>query len=180
MISNAMKTNFSSKENHTECSTTLMVLYDTKLKTATETFPAHILVLSERSSVFKSMFSTDTKEKTNNYVNINDLDADTVSHMLLFMYSDTFDDLIYDRIKNLYFAADKYNIVSLRLMCSSFLKQNLLQSNYCEILLANKHQDNDLKYAIQDKIMKNDDVILFSHEWTTKVLRNLYIKSRRI
>ncbi|GBN89299.1 TD and POZ domain-containing protein 1 [Araneus ventricosus] len=199
MISNVMKTNL--KENHAKCSTTLMddltslfnegILYDTKLKTATETFPAHTLVLSARSSVFKSMFSTDMKEKTNNCVDIDDLDSDTVRQMLSFMYSDTLDDPNYESAKSLYFAADKYNIVSLKLRCSSFLKQNLLQSNCCEVLLlADKHQDNDLKNAVQDYIVENDKVVLFSDEWknleknhpqlTIEVLRTIYIKSRRI
>ncbi|XP_055951763.1 uncharacterized protein LOC129987826 isoform X2 [Argiope bruennichi] len=122
------------------------ILCDAKLKTATEIFPVHKVVLSAQSPVFKSMFTTDMKEKTNDFVEIEDLDADTVREMLFFMYSDILDNLEYERAKNLYFAADKYNIISLKQKCSDFLKQNLQHLNCCDVLLlADKHQDNDLK-----------------------------------
>ncbi|GBN44574.1 Speckle-type POZ protein [Araneus ventricosus] len=165
-------------------------LCDTKLKTATETFPSHIAVLSARSPVFKSMFTTEMKEKTNKCVVIDDLDAHTVRQMLLFMYSDTLDDLAYESAKSLYFAADKYSIISLRHRCAGFLKQIILLTNCCDILLlADRHQDNDLKNAVQDYIAKNDELVLFSDEFknleknhpqlTTDVFRAVYMKIRR-
>ncbi|KAF8771425.1 TD and POZ domain-containing protein 1 [Argiope bruennichi] len=166
------------------------IFCDTKLKTATKTFPAHIAVLSARSQVFKSMFATDIRVKMDNCVGIDDLDADTVRRMLLFIYSDTLDDLDYESAKSLYFAADKYSIVSLKLRCSRFLKQKLLQSNCCDVLLlADRHQDNDLKKAVQEYIAKNGEEVLFSDEWknlekdhsllTIEVLRFMYLKNRR-
>ncbi|GBM89277.1 TD and POZ domain-containing protein 3 [Araneus ventricosus] len=197
IISNPKNTSLSSEENHIESFTTLKddwlalynegILSDAKLKTATETFPVHKLVLSARSPVFKSMFTTDMREKTHNCVDIDDLDADTVRRMLKFMYSDTLDNLEYENAKRLYFAADKYNIVSLRLRCSNFLKQNLLQSNCSDVLLlAKKHQDKDLVNAVEDYIAKNDESVLFSDEWkdleenhprlTTEVFRFIYMK----
>ncbi|GBN61419.1 TD and POZ domain-containing protein 3 [Araneus ventricosus] len=198
-ISNALKTNLSSEESHSESFTTLKddlnslfkdgVLCDTELKTATETFPAHIAVLSARSSVFKSVFTNDMKKKTNKCVVINDLDADTVHRMLLYMYNDRLDDLEYESAKNLYFAAHKYNIVPLKHKCSNFLKQYILLKNCCDVLfLADKHQDEDLKNAVQDYITKNDKVVLFSDEWknleknhpqlTIEVLRDVCMKKR--
>ncbi|GBM11894.1 TD and POZ domain-containing protein 3 [Araneus ventricosus] len=200
VISNTRSTDVSSQEHPIENLKTLKndlislfregILCDTKLKTATETFPAHMAILSARSPVFKAMFTTDMKEKTNNCVDVDDLDADTVRRMLLFMYSATLDDLEYESAKNLYFAADKYNIVPLRHRCSSFLKQNLLHSNCCDILLlADKHHDKDLKDAVQDYIAKNDEAVLFSDEWRNleknhsqlivEVFRFIYMKNRR-
>ncbi|GBN70381.1 TD and POZ domain-containing protein 1 [Araneus ventricosus] len=199
-ISNAMKTNLCSKEHLTKSVTTLKddlnslfregILCDTKLRTGTETFPTHKAVLSARSPVFKSMFTTDMAEKASNYVDIDDLDADTVRRMLKFMYLDTLDDLKYENAKSLYFAADKYNIVSLRYGCLNFLKQNILIKNCLDILLlADKHQDRDLKNAIHNYIARNDIEVLFSDEWknleknqpqlTTEVLRVVYMRNRR-
>ncbi|GBM80958.1 TD and POZ domain-containing protein 4 [Araneus ventricosus] len=200
-ITNATNTN-SSKEHHTKCLTTLKdglislfsegILCDTKLKTSTDNFPAHKVVLSAQSPVFKSMFATDMREKTSSCVDIEDLDADTVHKMLLFMYSDTVDNLNYESAKNLYFAADKYNIVSLRHKCSDFLKQYLLHSNCCEVLLlAENHQDTDLKRCVQDCIAENDEAVFSSDEWkdleenhprlTTETLRVVYssLKNRK-
>ncbi|GBL97574.1 Speckle-type POZ protein [Araneus ventricosus] len=198
VISNA---NSSTEGCHTESVITLKeglislfsegILCDIQLKTATEAFPAHKVVLSARSPVFKSMFETDMREKTNNSVEIEDLDATTVRQMLLFLYSDTLDNLDYESARSLYFAADKYQIVSLRHMCSNFLKENLLYSNCCDVLLlADKHQDKDLKISVQDCIADNDEVVLFSDEWktlveneprlTTEILLGLYMKNRKI
>ncbi|GBM80967.1 TD and POZ domain-containing protein 1 [Araneus ventricosus] len=199
-ITYATNTNSSSEEQHTKSLPTLTddlislfnedILYDIKLKTATETFPAHTVVLSARSPVFKSMFLTDMREKTNKCVDIEDLDADTVRQMLLFMYKDTLDNLDYESAKSLYFAADKYNIVSLKQKCSNFLKQNLLYSNCCDILLlADKHQDLELKKTAQDCIAKNDEAVFSSDEWknleenhprlTIDILRTLYMKNKK-
>ncbi|GBN22025.1 hypothetical protein AVEN_211335-1 [Araneus ventricosus] len=52
-----------------------------------------IRVLSARSSVFKSMFTPDMREKTTDCVIIEDLEADTVRWMLVCLYSDNLDDL---------------------------------------------------------------------------------------
>ncbi|GBN70328.1 TD and POZ domain-containing protein 3 [Araneus ventricosus] len=139
---------------------------DTELKTTTETFRVHKAVLIARSPVFKSMFTTDMAEKASNCVEIDDLDDDTVRRMLKFMYSDTLDNLGYESAKNLYFSSDKYDIVSLRYRCSNFLKQNFLQSKCCEILLlADKHEDTDLKNVVKDYIAKNGEEILSPEEW---------------
>ncbi|GIY03712.1 TD and POZ domain-containing protein 5 [Caerostris darwini] len=40
------------------------ILSDTKIRTSTETFPAHTQIVGARSPVFKAMFSTDMKERT--------------------------------------------------------------------------------------------------------------------
>ncbi|KAF8770767.1 TD and POZ domain-containing protein 1-like [Argiope bruennichi] len=165
-------------------------LCDIELKVDTETFPAHKVILSAHSPVFKSMFTTDMIEKRDSSIEIKDLDADTVRQMLLFMYSENLDKLDYEKAKSLYFAADKYNIVSLKQKSSNFLKENLPFLNCCDILLlAEKHQDHDLKSYVEDFIAKNDEIILYSDAWkelenthpwlTTEVLRAIYMKNRR-
>ncbi|GFS45245.1 TD and POZ domain-containing protein 3 [Nephila pilipes] len=58
------------------------ILCDTELRAENKTFPAHILVLSARSPVFRVMFTEDFKEKAKGCVDIADLDSDTVHKML--------------------------------------------------------------------------------------------------
>ncbi|GBO46461.1 hypothetical protein AVEN_244691-1 [Araneus ventricosus] len=128
-------------------------------------------------------------ERGNSIVIIADLDADTVRQMLLFMYLDALDKLEYESAKKLYFAADKYDIVSLKHRCSNILKQNFLQSKCCDILLlADLHGDTDLKNVVKDYIANNGEEVLFSDDWkdleekepqlTTEVFRFIYMKKR--
>ncbi|GFQ79619.1 TD and POZ domain-containing protein 3 [Trichonephila clavata] len=125
-------------------------LSDIKLCTETESFPAHSAVLCARSPVFKAMFSDDMKEKIKGSVDIIDLDDDTVRRMLLYMYTDSFEDLQWESAIRLYRSADKYEILSLRGKCSAFLKENLSLTNACDALvLADKHQDKYFKEAVQ-------------------------------
>ncbi|XP_055951484.1 TD and POZ domain-containing protein 5-like [Argiope bruennichi] len=141
-------------------------LCDTKLRTETEAFPAHRAVLSARSPVFKKMFTIDMREKTRDSVDIPDLKADTVRKLLMFMYTDTVEDMDWETAKELYFAADKYEIVSLKNKCSSFLKLNIQPSNCCDILLlSDTHQDADLKRFVEDYVVARDQDVFGSKEW---------------
>ncbi|GFY78490.1 speckle-type POZ protein, partial [Trichonephila inaurata madagascariensis] len=127
------------------------LLYDTELKTKTGSFPAHKNILSAHSEVFRKMFASDMKEKSTGCVVIEDLDDDTVHKMLLYIYTATMPDLLWDSACNLYAAADKYEILSLKGECSSFLKDHLSSDNALDLLiLADMHQDEYLKSSIKD------------------------------
>ncbi|GBM89731.1 Speckle-type POZ protein B [Araneus ventricosus] len=143
-------------------------LCDAKLCTENETFLAHKAVLCARSPVFKTMFTSDMREKTDECVNIPDLEDDTVRRMLHFLYTDTIEDLQWEDAKDLYFAADKYEIFSLKQKCSSFLKHNLQTSNCCDLLLlADMHNDADLKTFVLDHIVIQNQQVFLSPEWET-------------
>ncbi|CAL1298356.1 unnamed protein product [Larinioides sclopetarius] len=149
---------------------------DIVLRTDTEEFQAHRSILSARSPVFRSMFSTDMKEKADKCVEISDLSSDTVRRMLLFLYSDFVEELNLKSAKELYFAADKYDIISLKRRCAVFMQRNLCPSNVCEVLvLADMHQDRDLKSAVYDYIQKNDKKVFASDEWKLFMENNSYI-----
>ncbi|GBM11960.1 Speckle-type POZ protein [Araneus ventricosus] len=141
-------------------------LCDVKLKTNTGIFPAHKIILSASSTVFEAMFSNDMKEKDSNCVNIKDLSDDTISRILLYIYTSRMEDVTWESASQLYVAADKYAILSLRNVCSSYLKDNLYPSNACEVLLlADFHGDGELKQSAQDYILKYDEDIINSDEW---------------
>ncbi|GIX79658.1 TD and POZ domain-containing protein 3 [Caerostris extrusa] len=122
-------------------------LSDTKLVTSTETFPAHTQILAARSPVFRAMFSTDMKERNKGCVDIIDLDSREVRRMLLYMYTDTLEeDLEWKGACNLYAAADKYDIQSLKIRCLRFLQANFSPTNACNILIfADGNGYKDLK-----------------------------------
>ncbi|GBL76118.1 TD and POZ domain-containing protein 3 [Araneus ventricosus] len=149
------------------------IFSDIKLKTCTKTFPAHKNILSARSPVFKAMFSNNMKEKFNECVEIEDMDSDTVFRMLHYVYTAEIQDLQWENACDLYRAADKYEILALRDECSAYLKSNLRPNNACEVLiLADLHQDEDLKASVQEFIFNHD--VLNSEEW--KQLMKTYVK----
>lgn len=142
------------------------IFYDTEICTATQTFPAHRFILSARSPVFRRMFSCDMKENQSGHIDIVDLEDYTLHRMLLYIYTDTLEDLQLDDVCKLYTAADKYEIESLSLRCSSFLKDNLSPTKACDILvLSDLHHDNNLKCAVQDYILKHDKEVFGLQVW---------------
>ncbi|GFS94058.1 hypothetical protein TNCV_1810791 [Trichonephila clavipes] len=103
--------------------------------------------------------------KNEGCVEIEDLDDDIVQRLLLYIYTAKLQDLQWDSACNLYAAADKYEILSLKTECSFFLKDNLTQDNACDLLiLAGMHQDEDFKSTIQDYILNHRDIFK-TNEW---------------
>ncbi|GBM16210.1 Speckle-type POZ protein [Araneus ventricosus] len=140
--------------------------YDTKLQTATEAFSAHTDILSAQSPVFEAMFKTSMKETIKKCVQIDDVDAETLKRMLLFLYSATLEELEWKDAMELFFAADKYQILSLKSRCTVLLMKSLDLSNCCVLLLlADMHQEEDLKKAVQNFITRNDQKILYCDQW---------------
>ncbi|GIY97695.1 speckle-type POZ protein [Caerostris extrusa] len=141
-------------------------LSDVILKTETATFPAHKIILASRSSVFKAMFSSDMRETREDSVDIEDISDYTLQRMLKYLYTADVEGLQWESAIDLYKAADKYEILSLKKQCSSFLKFNLTQTKACEILLlSDLHMDDDLKIHAQNFILIYDKDIFYSEDW---------------
>ncbi|CAL1291026.1 unnamed protein product [Larinioides sclopetarius] len=119
---------------------------DIILQVENKSFPAHRSILCSRSSVFSSMFDLDMKETTTKNIDIVDMDADTLGQFLLFLYSETPDDLQWNRATRLLNASHKFQVESLKKECSSFLMSYLSLPNVCEALvLADLYQDQQLR-----------------------------------
>ncbi|KAF8792311.1 Speckle-type POZ protein like [Argiope bruennichi] len=137
-------------------------LCDVKLRTSTESFLAHKIILSSRSPVFTKMFANDASGKE---VHITDVDSKTLSRLLLYIYTDTLEDLDVKAASLLYEAAAKYCILSLKEKCSTFLKNNLDPSNASDVLIiADMDDDKDFKLDVQDYILEHDCVFR-SEKW---------------
>ncbi|GBN76330.1 TD and POZ domain-containing protein 4 [Araneus ventricosus] len=140
-------------------------LSDVCLRAGTKSFPVHKLILSSRSPVFRAMFTKDMREKTSKCIDIPDLDADTLGRLLLYIYEDKIQELTWEAAANLFEAADKYEVLDLKEKCSRFLKSTLTESNVCKILLlADMHNDESLKKAVQEFILNNSEII-YSDVW---------------
>ncbi|GIX70148.1 BTB and MATH domain-containing protein 42 [Caerostris extrusa] len=141
-------------------------LSDVILKTETAAFPAHKIILASRSSVFKAMFSSDMREAHGDTVDIEDISDDTLKRMLEYLYTAHVEGLQWESAIDLYIAANKYEILSLKDNCSSFLRFNLTPTKACEILLlSDLCRDDDLKTQVQNYILKYDKDIFYSDDW---------------
>ncbi|KAF8777721.1 TD and POZ domain-containing protein 5 [Argiope bruennichi] len=162
-------------------------LTDVELKTKTKSFFAHKIMLCARSSVFKVMMSNDMKEKNTGCIQIDDLDNDTVQQLLLFLYSDHLENLHWESATKLYYAADKYEIKKLKVICSDFLEDNLSTSTAAELLvLANAHNDFNLKKVAEDFILEHEQEVFGSVEWEKLietdpklVIKTMHLKYKR-
>ncbi|CAL1281797.1 unnamed protein product [Larinioides sclopetarius] len=141
-------------------------LTDVVLKTTTNSFSAHKNVLCARSSVFRAMLTNDMKEKNTDCIKVEDLEYETVQRLLLFLYSDSLEELQWESAIQLYYAADKYAIEKLKFLCSTFLVENLSTSTASELLLlADTHNDTELKKIVEDFILKNEREVFDSVQW---------------
>ncbi|GFU04250.1 TD and POZ domain-containing protein 3 [Nephila pilipes] len=151
------------------------VLSDMKLCTNSNSIPVHTQILGARSPVFRAMFTNEMKERTDGFVDVTDLDEDTVRQMLQYMYTDMLENLQWESASQLYAAADKYDITSLRNKCCAILKAELQPTNACQILtLADQHQDEVLKKDVLNYIIAQGKTIFSSEEW--KLLMETHIQ----
>ncbi|CAL1294602.1 unnamed protein product [Larinioides sclopetarius] len=148
-------------------------LCDVQIKTNNRTFNAHKVILSASSSVFKAMFSNDMKEKDSSTVNIEDLSDDTISGMLHFIYTARMENLTWESASDFYVAADKYALLGLKNICSSYLEDNISPNNACQVLLLSDfHADDDLKSSVQEYILENIKDSIKSDGWKLLIETN--------
>ncbi|GBM43561.1 TD and POZ domain-containing protein 4 [Araneus ventricosus] len=162
-------------------------LTDVEVKTKTKSFPAHKTVLCARSPVFKAMMTNDMKEKITDCIHVDDLENDIMQQLLFFLYSDIIENFQWSSATQLYYAADKYQIGKLKGVCSSFLVGNLTTTNAGELLLlADTHNDSDLKKSVEDFILENEEQVFGSKEWEMLmetnpllVMKTMHLKYKR-
>ncbi|XP_055928897.1 uncharacterized protein LOC129959975 [Argiope bruennichi] len=137
--------------------------YDIKLKTQNKTFPAHKSILSARSLFFKNKLAD---MKNVDCIFVKDMDNGTLYQMLVFLYTDTIENLELENAMKLYIASARYGIPSLQHRCSSFLQNHLDASTCCDALkAADQYQDGDLKKAAQNYILDHEGENIGSHKW---------------
>ncbi|GBO00412.1 TD and POZ domain-containing protein 4 [Araneus ventricosus] len=142
------------------------ILTDVQLKTLTKTFPVHKFILCARSPVFRAMLTTDMKEKNLNCIQVDDLDDSTIEQFLFFLYTDVLENLQWESAMKLYYAADKYQVQHLIDVSSSFLITGMNTINITDLLIiADRHQDSNIKIAVENFICEKGKKIFSSDEW---------------
>ncbi|XP_071580452.1 speckle-type POZ protein-like [Temnothorax nylanderi] len=111
---------------------------------------AHKAILAAQSRVFSAMFKSEMIEKRTN-VKIEDMDFETVREMLQFIYTGKVEKL--EKSPDLLYAAEKYELKNLKVMCEKILGTRLTVENAAEILiLADLYRADYLKAEALDII----------------------------
>lgn len=128
---------------------------------------AHKCILAARSPVFKAMFNYRLKENLTNRVIIDDFRADVVKAMLKYIYTAFLpDDVLRPVAVDLYIAAEKYFIESLKIKCREFLVEHLSLDNVVQAyILAELYEDSMLRKQALKYINENIDKVTQNNDW---------------
>ncbi|KFM81064.1 TD and POZ domain-containing protein 3, partial [Stegodyphus mimosarum] len=134
------------------------------IKVEDETFPVHKAILSARSRIFRTMMQS--KLQKCNAINISELSKVAVQEMLRYIYYGSTSKLNFELACELFYASDKYEILSLKKKCSCFIASNLSTSVAVDVLiLADRHQDHELKDTAVRYITKHATEITNTEDW---------------
>jgi len=123
-------------------------LCDLEIDCDGKVFSCHQIILSARSPVFSAMFKIEMKESESGKVSIKDIKPDTMAEMLYFIYTGLVNEtaLTVTNAVELLFAADKYQLDTLKDICQDKLSSVLDAENAIEFLiLGEKYQTPKLK-----------------------------------
>lgn len=107
---------------------------DVTFKIGQRELKAHKLILSARSSVFKRMFSVDMQERRSSVVEVVDYSFECFSAFLEFIYSGKCTAMM-THAAELLDAAEKYDIIDLKLKTAFELLDKIKTSNAIEVLI---------------------------------------------
>jgi hypothetical protein len=128
---------------------------------------SHMNILSARSPVFAAMFSHEMKEARTGQVAIQDIRPEIFKELLHFIhFGRTCDPQNADTARQLFLAADKYDIVDLKHECVRFLPTQIQINNAIEIMIwADHHSVKDIKEAALEVVVANGKAICQAVEW---------------
>lgn len=140
--------------------------HDLILKVGNTEFRAHRDILRARSKVFESMLSHNTMEKNSGIVDVPDCDPQAMELFLSYMYCGKVETLNQSNMFELYYIADKYEMLALKEECSEFIKKSLSTTNTCKaIQLALSHNDYNLLNYAKGYFESNMTDIMRTDDW---------------
>lgn len=95
---------------------------------------AHRAILASRCTVFHAMLTTDMQEAKSSFVDIADVDSETLRELLRFIYCKRVENLS-EVASRLIFAAEKYQIKDLPAICGDSISSQLSIDNVCDSLM---------------------------------------------
>ncbi len=130
-------------------------------------FKCHKVVLAARSPVFDTMLSNENHlEVQEGKVKITDMDHDKLEVFLKYLYCGKFSDDMKLHAKDLFVAADKYQVEDLKLAAIEALADNVNSGNAIDMLiLADLYNVNMLKKKAMRVIIANYKTVSKQQQW---------------
>jgi speckle-type POZ protein len=107
------------------------------------------IILGKFSPVFKAMLQSDMVEKESSELTVADIDSKTMQELINFMYTGRVEK-IEAVAASLLYAAEKYQVLGLKSICSDQIKKTLTGENVWEAL--------QLAYNLNDKLLFSESV----------------------
>lgn len=130
---------------------------DFTLKCEGQNFKVHTYLLSARSHVFRRLFRGLKCVKVATFVEVTGIKCIALRALLYYIYSGKLPEHKADDVLQIYIAAQKFFILSLKYACSSILQDNIPLLNSEKVLsLAEEYKDYKLKAALVKFHSKKD------------------------
>jgi len=142
-----------------------------------EEIKAHKAILFARSKYFAAMFRSKSKEDSSGKIDVPDADPKVFRGMLEFLYGGFSPKQLDDIALDLFIIADKYGIDKLRDICELNLRTHLNADNVVDaLLLAERHNLQDLMAAAKVVFRANRDVLMQSEDNREKLTQDILAK----
>lgn len=130
-------------------------LCDVTVKVGETTFPAHKVVLSCTSAYFHAMFNSGLREESEDFVELHDLDPQSVEILLDFIYTSKIE-IAEENVQRLLPASNLLQLHTVCRACCDFLRRQLDPCNALGILVfADTHSCQDLVETTSLYVLKN-------------------------
>ena len=153
-----------------------------------EAIPSHTLILQRGRLVFAAMFEHDMTESSSRIVVVNDIEPKVIRQLLRFLYTGDAPEVEDDEImvEQLFIAADKYQVDTLKDWCDSLLSKQINEENAVRLLvLAHLHyalwlQEDCIDFIVNKKteFIEREDFQVLNHNYpllfieVTKLMSN--------
>lgn len=129
-----------------------------------KSIPVHKNILAIRSPVFAAMFEHEMRENSENTVTIHDIKYEVLIEMFRFIYSSKVKK-IQKIVCELLYAAEKYSIDALKLICEEAMLSSLTKQNAISYLTVADQSDSLDRRKFIDFIVKNIDDLIKTPEF---------------
>ncbi|XP_042909502.1 uncharacterized protein [Parasteatoda tepidariorum] len=144
----------------------LSMFSDFVFKVGDQSFPAHKIILSAHSPVFKNMMTHEFEESKTNSVTITDASPEIFDLFLRYLYSGEIEVKCWDSLKALIYLSHKYDIGILKTKCAEAAISILSVDSACDILeTAYTYSDSHLKTTAKQFAVQHLKEIVLREDW---------------